>query len=204
MDAVAYIDGFNLYYGIKRWRAYKWVDLEALVDRLFPKDNVTLIRYFTARVKGKIDPGAVLRQQAYLRALDSLPRVEKTYGKFQIRPTWLPLEHERLPKVPVLRSEEKGSDVNLATFLLVDAAKQPGGMSIVFSNDSDLREAIRSVQAPPFDKTVWVVNPRVTPKTKMDATYHIDLNIADVRDSQLPDSVTLPSGQVVTRPSSWQ
>jgi len=71
MEARVYIDGFNLYYGIKKWPAYKWLNLEDLVDRVFPNDDIQLIRYFTARVKGKISPDSPARQQAYLAALSS-------------------------------------------------------------------------------------------------------------------------------------
>jgi hypothetical protein len=91
MRAHACIDGFNLYFGIKRWPAYKWLNLEALLDRVFPKDDIRVIRYFTARVKGSIDPGAPIRQNAYLRALGTLPRVVTHFGKFNINKTWLPL-----------------------------------------------------------------------------------------------------------------
>jgi hypothetical protein len=204
MDAIAYIDGYNLYYGIKKWPAYKWLDLEQMVDRVFPNDNVGQIRYFTARVKGKFNPASPIRQQSYLRALTTLPRIEPHFGRFLIHPTRLPLAANPTgPKVEVLRSEEKGSDVNLATYMLLDALEHPGTMRIVFSNDSDLREPIRAVQEPPFNQTVWVVNPRQTPKTKMGATHHIDLNIADVRDSQLPNVVTLANGKTVRRPNTW-
>jgi len=79
-----------------------------------------------------------------------------------------------------------------------------GRLAIIFSNDSDLREPIRVAQQPPFNLTVWVVNPRFKPKTKMSATHHIDLSIGDVRDSQFPDDVTLSDGKVVTRPETWR
>jgi hypothetical protein len=204
MEARVYIDGFNLYYGIKKWPAYKWLNLEDLVDRVFPNDDIQLIRYFTARVKGKISPDSPARQQAYLAALSSLGRVETLFGKFLINEAWMPLVDDPNQWAHVLRPEEKGSDVNIATYLLLDGIKQPGTMAIIFSNDSDLREPIRVAQQPPFNLTVWVVNPRFKPKTKMSATHHIDLSIGDVRDSQFPDDVTLSDGKVVTRPETWR
>jgi len=57
MRANVYVDGFNLYYGIRRWQGSRWLDLGALCSRLFPNDDIHRIRYFTARVKGKADPG---------------------------------------------------------------------------------------------------------------------------------------------------
>lgn len=61
----AYVDGFNFYYGIKRWAGTKWLDIRALCERLFPDDQVVHIRYFTASIKAQGDPGGPLRQEVY-------------------------------------------------------------------------------------------------------------------------------------------
>ncbi len=53
MRANVYIDGFNLYYGIRRWPGSKWLDVAVLAARLFPHDEINRIRYFTAHVKGR-------------------------------------------------------------------------------------------------------------------------------------------------------
>ena len=41
------------------------------------------------------------------------------------------------------KTEEKGSDVNLASHLLLDGFQQTRDTVVVFSNDSDLRVPIR-------------------------------------------------------------
>ena len=46
----AYIDGFNLYYGLrsKGWRRYYWLDLRRLVERLLRRgQQLVAVRYFT-------------------------------------------------------------------------------------------------------------------------------------------------------------
>jgi hypothetical protein len=48
--------------------------------------------------------------------------------------------------VEVLKTEEKGSDVNLATYLLIDAFRHDSDIAVVVSNDSDLCEPIRIVK----------------------------------------------------------
>lgn len=56
MSAVAaYIDGFNLYYGMKRKydRRYLWLDVPGLVRRLRPNDDIVTVRYFTTIVRGE-------------------------------------------------------------------------------------------------------------------------------------------------------
>jgi len=75
-----YIDGFNLYYGCLKGTPYRWLDLERLCHRLLPAEEIGTIRYFTARVSGKVDPEAPVRQHMYLRALDTLPVVSLTSG----------------------------------------------------------------------------------------------------------------------------
>jgi hypothetical protein len=70
MRTYAYIDGFNLYYGAVRRTPYKWLDLKALVERIFPRNHLARVKYFTARVQPPPwDPGKPQRQDAYLRAL---------------------------------------------------------------------------------------------------------------------------------------
>jgi hypothetical protein len=76
-----YVDGFNLYYGALKGRGpgYKWLDLELLVRHLLPNNDIGRIRYFTAHVSGRpSDPQLPERQQTYLRALETLPRVTST------------------------------------------------------------------------------------------------------------------------------
>ena len=61
-------------------------------------------------------------------------------------------------RVPVIKTEEKGTDVNLATHLLLDAFDQDCDAALVVSNDSDLVEPIRQVRAR-FALPVGVVLP---------------------------------------------
>lgn len=70
-DVIAYIDGFNLYHGLRdRYQhRYLWLDLTKLVRHLRPRDSIVAVRYFTAVVRN--DPSAQARQQAYLSALQA-------------------------------------------------------------------------------------------------------------------------------------
>lgn len=51
MKTYAYIDGFNLYFGALKGTPYRWLDVAKMCERLLRKDDVTRVRYFTARVK---------------------------------------------------------------------------------------------------------------------------------------------------------
>ena len=154
-----YVDGFNLYYGALRDQPYRWLDIRQFARGLLrPSDSVHRIRYFTARVRPTPrDPGAPERQAAYLRALDTLPEVTVHYGQFLTSERVMQRADDGSP-VRVVRSEEKGSDVNLATHMLLDAFDNEFEGALLISNDSDLAEPVRVVQSR-FRRQVGVAFP---------------------------------------------
>jgi hypothetical protein len=79
-----YIDGFNLYYGCVKGTPYKWLDINKLLQIVLPKNDITLVKYFTARVKPTpSDPDAPKRQSVYLKALKAhIPHLEIIEGRF--------------------------------------------------------------------------------------------------------------------------
>src|SRR5262249_21933251 len=145
-----YIDAFNLYYGCLKGSAHKWLDLEKFCQLSFPNDQVNRIRYFTARVKARPnDPLQPVRQATYLRALETLACVSIHYGHYLQKLVMMP--YATPPPggpstVRVIKSEEKGSDVNLSTLLLVDTFDGDFEQAVVVSNDSDLALPIQLVQ----------------------------------------------------------
>jgi NYN domain len=60
--------------------------------------------------------------------------------------------------VAVVKTEEKSSDVNLATFLLLDVFKREADVAVVISNDFDLKLPIEVAQQE-LGLRVGVVNP---------------------------------------------
>lgn len=82
-----YVDGFNLYHSLFKGNdSVKWLDLKALSGALLNQDNeITLIRYFTARVSNTPnDPRLALRQDVYLRALKAhIPELTVQEGQFK-------------------------------------------------------------------------------------------------------------------------
>lgn len=61
--------------------------------------------------------------------------------------------------VRVMKTEEKGSDVNLATHLLIDAFDDLFDVAVIISNDSDLKEPIVQV-GNRFEKKIVLLGPR--------------------------------------------
>jgi len=203
-----YVDGFNLYYGAVRNTPYKWLNIRRLCELLLPNHSIARIKYFTARVSArKDDPGKPTRQQIYLRALRTLPGIEIVYGSFLSHDVMMPLA-EPLPAGPrfakVTRTEEKGSDVNLATHLVHDAYQRNFQVAVLVTNDSDLLEPIRIVRQE-LHLDVGILNPHLhTPSQVL--TKHASF-IKQIREgphkaSQFPSTLLDGSGKV-HKPSLW-
>ena len=202
--AAAYIDGFNLYYGLrdKGWRRYYWLDMNLLVRKLLRREQqLEVIRYFTTRVlvvPG--DPDKPKRQNTYLEALETLSNVTIQYGYF------LPKQRTCHSCGTTLRTyEEKMTDVNIAVSLLSDAQDGIYDTAIVVSADSDLSSPIEEVLRRYPDKRVLVAFPpdRASQQLRKVATASFTIGRDAFRDSQLPDQVTKPDGFVLTRPLTW-
>ena len=158
-----YVDGFNQYYSAVRGTPWRWLDIAALCRVIFPKNEIGRIRYFTARVSGTPDdPGKPTRQNLYLRALGTTPNLTIHFGRFTSHARRMPLAQPQPSgsrMVDVIYTEEKGSDVNLASYLLLDGFRHNYEAAIVVSNDSDLVEPIRMVRSE-LNLPVGVLNPQ--------------------------------------------
>ena len=154
-----YVDGFNLYYGALKTTPYKWLDLLRLCQALLPSDTIQSIKYFTARVSARpTNPTSAHDQGLYIRALKTTPVTIK-YGHFLTHSVPMYLSGVTPPqKVWVDKTEEKGSDVNLASHLLRDAFLKQFEVAVLISNDSDLAEPVRIV-AEELKFPVGIINP---------------------------------------------
>ena len=98
---IVYIDGFNLYYGLRSrgWRRYLWLDLRRLSENLLrPAQQLEAVRYFTAQISAEShDPDRPRRQGLYLEALQTLPDLSLHYGSYITKE----------PTLPQLRSDYK-------------------------------------------------------------------------------------------------
>jgi hypothetical protein len=204
---VVYVDGFNLYYGAVKGTPHKWLDLEALSRRLLPKDQLVEVRYFTALITARAtDPNQAARQQTYLRALATLPLVTTHLGHYRSHIVRMPLARppsNGAKTVEVIKTEEKGSDVNLATYLLLDAFKARCDTAVVISNDSDLAEPIR-VAEQELGVRVGVVNPHPARRRSriLQSSFFKQLRVSTLAGCQLPPVLHDERGKI-HRPASW-
>ena len=209
-----YIDGFNLYYGSLKGTPFKWLDIDVMCRMLLPGRDIGRIRYFTALIKPQShDNQAPIRQETYLRALQTLPGLEMHFGRFVSRPQRWPAFPLAYPSpsgppalVRILRTEEKRSDVNLATLLIVDCIDDNFDEAVVISNDSDLLLPVQFATGR-FGKRVGIVNPQrkgtASRELQQAASWsYREINRSVLAASQLPDVVDHPRGPI-TKPAAW-
>lgn len=127
------------------------------------------------------------------------------YGSFLTNAVRLPLANPMpgLPRtVEVLRTEEKGSDVNLATYLLVDGFRRDYEAAVVISNDSDLKAPIEAVRTD-LGLAVGVVIPSArVRRSALPADFYRRIRRGALVASQFPSTLRDSNG-VIRRPSSW-
>src|SRR6187549_147954 len=143
-----------------------WRSRGAILDRVV---------YCTARVSGLRDPTSPRDQDVYIRAMKANGSIDAVeFGNFVSRVKYAPLAVKRpsgkpelvRPTWPIqvqdgssgsrhseavfiasyLRQEEKASDVNVATHLLLDVLREDVEAAVVVSNDSDLKLPIREAR----------------------------------------------------------
>ena len=204
-------------------RRHDWLAQGAVLSRMV---------YCTAFIDGQINREGRMRQDAYIRALrehGSIDHLER--GRFMARvrsgllatrgPHGRPIitsaqwpvlvrdaDNRHIPDaqfmVSYLNVEEKGTDVNVASHLLVDVLERNVGAAIVISNDSDLRFPIQFCRR---RVPVGTVNPgsahlagdlRGRPDDGVGGHWWDRLSEDDFRACQLPDSVGS-----ATRPEGW-
>lgn len=214
---IVYIDGFNLYYRALKGGAHRWLNLKALCEAVLPGDcEVVAINYYTARVSARVSATAPRDQNTYLKALSTLPCVSVHLGDFQVQDKWAYLSPPPRFKPPtitaavpvpefacIVKTEEKGSDVNLAAHLVRDAFMGKFDQAAILTNDTDLAEPIRIVRQE-ANLPVTLMTPVMRPSGKLKAlassVRHIE---AYLGVSQFPPQLDIPGDGTIERPEGW-
>jgi hypothetical protein len=206
MKTNVYVDGFNLYYGAVKDTPYKWLNIRRMCEMAFPKNEIAEVHYCTAIVKdAPWDPEQSLRQQTFIRALESTD-IKVHYGSFQSNVVRMP-RAKRLPGqsrfVMVLKTEEKGSDVNLGTLLVAHGYQGRYEAAIVVSNDSDLVLPIQIVREE-LGLPVGLLNPhrRFSVELSKVASFRRQIREGLLKTSQFPKTVSDAHG-TITKPDRW-
>ncbi|MBW6459762.1 MAG: NYN domain-containing protein [Bacteroidales bacterium] len=197
-----YIDGFNLYFGIKDsgWNDTLWLDLHSFSTSFIKIDQqLNQVKYFTSRVRN--NPPKEKRQGIFLEAIDTLDRIAIFYGHYQLR-----TESCRKCGHTYQYSNEKMTDVNIAVELLCDAFNNQFDTAILISGDSDLVPPIKAVKSIFPEKRIIVAFPpnRFNNIMKLNADGIIYINRSRLINSQMPEIVIKPDGFELKRPETWK
>lgn len=198
----AYIDGFNLYFGLrdKGWKKYYWLNLRQVALHLLkPSQALTATKYFTSVITSP--PDKHRRQATFLEALGTLPDFHLYYGHYLTdRITCGKCGYTYTTR------HEKMTDVNIATELLCDAFADDFDVALLISADSDLTSPIQKVRALFPQKRIIVVFPPARHSNALrnvaHATLHLDQRT--LARSVFPDQVTKADGYVLRRPTRWR
>ena len=197
---LVYVDGFNLYFGIRdAGLGYlRWLNLKKLAENLIkPTQTLGGIKYFTSRVSN--DPDKQKRQSTYIEALIT-EDVQVYYGHYQRNTT----ECKHCGNIwPTFN--EKMTDVNIATQIIIDAYTDKYDMAMLISGDSDLVPPIRSVHNHFSQKRVFVAFPpkRHNNTVSLVAKGSLVLGRKKLSESQFESEVTKTDGYVLKKPSTW-
>jgi len=218
MRTIVYVDGFNLYFRLLKKRPHlRWLNIKTLADNILSdKNQVIAVKYYTARVSSRLKAESPAHQQIYLDALSTVPEVSVHMGMFLTSEKFAPLVYppefrpvrdfdEPWPDVVrILKTEEKGSDVNLASHLLFDAFRDHYDVAAVISNDSDLVEPIRLVTQE-VGKPVGLLSPVKSPNPELEAASSFVKRIrpSHLQAAQFPNPLTMPEGNELSKPVHW-
>jgi NYN domain len=208
----AYIDGFNLYHGMRSLyrRKYMWLDVVELVRRVRPDDRVAVVRYFTAIVKN--EPVAAANQINYLGALEARngQQFDVRLGRFKTRTIGrcrvCRQEFRCACPASYLSYEEKETDVALGVAAVEDAARGVGEVTLLISADSDLIPAVQAIKRIDPARRIYVAMP---PSYLPRSARFTGVGLFHIRESVLkaallPPVVTdLSTGRRFERPAKW-
>lgn len=204
---------------LKERPSKKWLNPLALATRILqPSHNIIHVNYYIARVSARAhDPLAPARQATYLKALETVPEISIHEGSFMTSEPWMPLAQPPQARpagyiwnqpepnvVKVIKSEEKGSDVNLGAHLVRDAFTDAFDVAVVITNDSDLVEPMRIAIAEAGKRVGLLVPVKYPTQSLMNvASFYLRIRPGHLAHAQFPDTITSSQGTIISKPASW-
>jgi hypothetical protein len=199
-NVITYIDGFNLYFGLKDkgWKRYYWLNLVILAKSLLkPGQKLQKVKYFTSRVSLPIDKAQ--RQNEFIEALETLSELTIYYGKYQVNDiTCTKCGHV------MLKPNEKMTDVNIAVEMLADAFDS-FDVAILISADSHLTGPIKHIKKLFPQKQVIIAFPpsRFSYELQKVADATFPIGRKKFAESVFPEQITKKDGYVLKCPKRW-
>jgi len=202
----AYIDGFNLYYALKRLnlRNLYWLDIQSLSESLTPKTaSLEFVNYYTSRSKDPRNKGTAARQEVYWQALRTLPKVNIVEGKILERDS----QCEAACKLGFKRHQEKETDVKIGIDIIRDCLIKKVQGIILITADTDQVPTLQMVKDLNLSISVQLATPpskRRAPRELTNlASKHHGLFPNTLRQHVMPNTIQTASGRI-SKPARWQ
>ena len=156
-----------------------------------------MVKYFTSRVSN--DPDKQKRQTTFIEALETVG-IKIYYGHYQKAPIICKRCGNTWPNF-----NEKMTDVNIATQMLVDACHDSYDTAMLISGDSDLVPPIKAIHEHFPGKRVFVAFPpkRFNNSVALVAKGYINIGRKKLVDSLFDDIVTKNDGFNLKKPVEW-
>ncbi|HEX9937239.1 MAG TPA: NYN domain-containing protein [Longimicrobium sp.] len=225
------IDGFNLYHSIRdaekqvSARPQRWLNLrtfcEDYVRHFGPTAVLSGVFYFSALAKHleAAKPDIVRRHQSYIEAIEATG-VDVTLASFKSSEKFIPFKYcefrlwpirrrIRLPiprwGVVVRRTEEKETDVAIASKMFELLHTSVADAIVLVSGDTDLLPAIRMAKSLFPGAEVAVIFPfkRHNAELKRVVRRSFKVRREQYARHQLPDPIVLPNGHQIRKPQTW-
>lgn len=197
---IAYIDGFNLYFGMREasFDHCRWLNIKKLIQSLLhPHQELVAVKYFTSRVSNS--PDKQKRQSTYIDAIESTG-VKVFYGNYQDN-----TEECKRCGHQWRSAKEKMTDVNIATAMIIDAYNNEYDTAMLVSGDSDLTPPIKAIHSLFTDKRVFIAFPPKRHNSSMSLLAKGSLTIGRKKlvDAQFDNVVLSKIGFQLTKPIEW-
>ncbi|HEY1017801.1 MAG TPA: NYN domain-containing protein [Sediminibacterium sp.] len=200
---IVYVDGFNFYYGLKsrKWKKFYWLDVVSFFESFIkPHQELVEVTYFSATPH---DTGKHDRQDLFFSANKLNPKFKLELGRY------LPKDQKCIKCGNVHKTfEEKETDVKIATKMISDVVYGRCDISIIVSADSDLTPPIHFIREFSKSHKIFVYFPPNRYSSNLNALANnikkLDGSTVAFGANLLPESITLPSGYVISRPPSWK
>ncbi len=206
---IAYIDGFNLYFGMKElnFQRYYWLNLQKLIETYLAPDQILIkVKYFSSDIVTS-NTRKKKRQEAYFNALSTLNNFEIIKGRYFCNTKDCDI-------YDILRdgcggvydnSAEKMTDVNIALSIVLDSIGDLFDVAILVSGDMDLYPAVKFVRDQYPTKSISVFFPPARENIEFGkiASGKLTIGRKRLKESQFPDVLHNKIGDIINRPVEW-
>lgn len=197
---IAYIDGSNLYFGLvdAGLKFCKWLDVKKLMQRFLDSNQELIaVKFFTSRLTH--DAPREARQDVYLQAL-AASGVDLIFGSYHSKT----IECYHCNHSWVTQNE-KMTDVNLATHLLMDAHLDAYDVAFLVSGDSDFAPCVEAVDETYEEKSVVMLFPpnRENDSLSDEARSSQLISKEKLIECQFPLQLIGKDGVEIQKPIGW-